>query len=78
MGKCENVFEFTTDGSLTFTESDILKLEEKKLNNLNNKTLFDLVYESLVQDKYSEYENVDVEFIKSTEIKNSWVSSSIK
>lgn len=78
MGKCENVFEFAQDGSLTFTESDVLKLEEKKLNNLNNKTLFDLVYESLVQDKYSEYENVDVEFIKSTEIKNSWVSPSIK
>ncbi len=78
MGKCENVFEFAQDGSLTFAESDVLKLEEKKLNNLNNKTLFDLVYESLVQDKYSEYENVDVEYIKSTEIKNSWVSSSIK
>ncbi len=77
MGTCENLFTFASDGSLSLKESDILKLQSKKLNNLNNKTVFDLVYESLVQDNYSEYENVDVEYIKSSEIKKSYVAEKL-
>ena len=73
MGKCENLFEFNTDGSIdlhaNYTEngvpmSDILKLTETKLNRLNNKTVFDLVYESLVEDNYSEFENINLETLK--------------
>jgi len=44
--------------------SDVLKLCNKKLNNLNNKTLFDLVYESLENDDLSEFENINVETLK--------------
>ena len=77
MGKCENLFEFNEDGSLKLSDyytveqngtevetSDVLKLAETKLNNLNNKTIFDLVYEGLVEDKYSEFENINLETIK--------------
>ena len=73
MGKCENLFEFTSEGTIdlvaNYTEngqpmSDILKLTEKKMNNLNNKTIFDLVYESLVEDNYSAFENINLETIK--------------
>lgn len=75
MGKCENIFAFSSDGSINlnanYTEngipmSDILKLEETKLNGLNNKTVFDLVYESLVEDKYSEFENINLDTLKAT------------
>lgn len=77
MGKCENLFEFNEDGTINLSEyytveqngteietSDVLKLTATKLNNLNNKTIFDLVYESLVEDKYSEFENINLETIK--------------
>lgn len=77
MGACENLFEFNDDGSINLSAyyeleengvvtptSDILKLYETKLNNLNNKTLFDLVYEGLVKDNYSEFENINLETIK--------------
>lgn len=77
MGECKNLFEFNEDGSISLSDfyvneengtrevgSDILKLTETKLNNLNNKTIFDLVYESLVSDNYSEFENINLETIK--------------
>lgn len=77
MGACENLFEFNDDGSINLSEyyeleengqtevtSDILKLTQTKLNNLNNKTIFDLVYEGLVEDNYSEFENINLETIK--------------
>ena len=69
----DNLFEFTSEGTIdlvaNYTEngqpmSDILKLTEKKMNNLNNKTIFDLVYESLVEDNYSAFENINLETIK--------------
>lgn len=73
MGKCENLFEFQTDGTINlqanYTEndvpkSDILKLTTTYLNRLNNKTVFDMVYETLVEDNYSEFENVNLETLK--------------
>ena len=48
----------------TVKYSDVLKLCDKKLNNLNNKTLFDLVYESLVSDNYSQFESINIETLK--------------
>ena len=90
MGKCTNLFTFTSDGNVQLSEyynitvsadddeeliakfgvgtskySDVLKLCEKKLNNLNNKTLFDLVYESLEEDNYSSFESINIETLKS-------------
>ncbi len=73
MGKCENLFEFQSDGTIhlqaNYTEndvpkSDILKLTTTYLNRLNNKTVFDMVYETLVEDSYSEFENVNLETLK--------------
>lgn len=75
MGKCTNIFDFNSDGSINlnanYTEngspmSDILKLDATKLNGLNNKTVFDLVYESLVKDNYSQFENINLDTIKAT------------
>lgn len=79
MGKCTNAFEFGQDGSIELKAnytidngngvevptSDILKLDETYLNNLNNKTLFDLVYEELATDNYSQFENMDLSTLKS-------------
>ena len=72
MGKCENAFQFDSNGQVSIQAykydeednvigSDIIKLYETKLNNLNNKTLFDLVYEELYSDNLSQYENVNIE-----------------
>ena len=72
MGKCENAFQFDSNGRVSIQAykydeddnvigSDIIKLYETKLNNLNNKTLFDLVYEELYSDNLSQYENVNIE-----------------
>lgn len=74
MGACENVFKFDTNGNVNIRAlykengeaySDIIKLYETKLNNLNNKTLFDLVYDKLYSDNISKYENVNIETLKS-------------
>lgn len=78
MGKCTNAFEFGVDGSIelranytiddgtgaSIPTSDILKLDETYLNNLNNKTLFDLIYEELATDNYSQFENMDLSTLK--------------
>lgn len=80
MGKCTNAFEFGMDGSIelranytiddgtgaSVPTSDILKLDETYLNNLNNKTLFDLIYEELATDNYSQFENMDLSTLKDT------------
>lgn len=73
MGKCENLVEFNSDGTLTLRAnytvndqpmSDVIKLTTTYLNGLNNKTVFDLVYESLAKDNYSEFENINLNTIK--------------
>lgn len=78
MGKCTNAFEFGVDGTIelranytiddgtgaSIPTSDILKLDETYLNNLNNKTLFDLIYEELATDNYSQFENMDLSTLK--------------
>ena len=78
MGKCENPYTIPADGKIdlkaTYTinegtvneqvTSDILKLDEVYLNNLNNKTLFDLIYEGLVSDNYSQFESMNLTAMK--------------
>lgn len=57
--------EETKNGNTVITRgSDVIKLCETKLNNLNNKTLFDLVYEKLESDTYSKFENINIETLK--------------
>lgn len=74
MGACENVFTIPTDGNIELRAnyvidgnqnySDVLKLDQTYLNGLNNKTVFDLVYESLESDNYSEFENMNLNTLK--------------
>jgi len=77
MGKCTNPYEIASDGTIELKAnytieddgkqvpaSDVLKLDETYLNNLNNKTIFDLVFESLTEDEYSKYENLDLSKLK--------------
>lgn len=79
MGKCVNPFTIGQDGTIELkadytidngngeqNTSDILKLDETYLNNLNNKTIFDLVYESLATDNYSQFENMNLNTLKET------------
>lgn len=78
MGKCENPYTIPENNKITFratyvenegatnekVSSDVLKLDETKLNNLNNKTLFDLIFEQLSNDNYSQFENMNLETMK--------------
>jgi len=80
MGDCKNAFDANSDGLLEIREnytienefgeevnySDVLKLDEMYLNNLNNKTIFDLIYEGLEKDNYSEFENRNLNSLKET------------
>lgn len=75
MGKCENPFTFNSDNTLNLRayyeedgkpNSDIMVLDNTKLNNLNNKTVFDLVYEQLSNDNYSQFENMNLSTLKKT------------
>ena len=64
MGKCENPYTIPVNGQINFTQEDIIKLDTTLLNNLWNKTLFDLIYEGLSNDNYSQFENMNLESIK--------------
>ncbi|MBE7082140.1 MAG: hypothetical protein E7378_00450 [Clostridiales bacterium] len=78
MGACENAFELDDnnklnlranyqieDNGVTFNYSDVLKLDETYLNDLHNKTIFDAIYETLNNDGYSKYENMNIDALKS-------------
>ena len=41
-----------------------MKLAETKLNEFNNKTVFDKVYEQLSSDKYSMFESMNLNVLK--------------
>lgn len=65
MGQCENVFEFDSENNITLNNEDVLKLAQTKLNNLSNKTLFDLIYENLSEKTYAQFEEINLETLKS-------------
>lgn len=76
MGKCQNPYTIASDGTINLRAtivvdeandvyaSDALLLEQTYLNNLHNKTVFDQVYESLVSDNYSLFENMNIATIE--------------
>lgn len=78
MGKCENPYTIPVDNNIdlrdTYTKdegtsseqpySDVLMLDEYKLNNLNKKTLFDLIFEGLSNDNYSQFESMNLNTMK--------------
>ena len=64
MGGINNQFEIDNAAEFKLEESDIEKLVSKKLNEFNNKTLFDKVFEQLSADNYSIFENMNLNVIK--------------
>lgn len=80
MGKCENPYTIPVDNKIDLRDtyikdegtaqeqpySDVLMLDEYKLNNLNNKTLFDLIFEGLSNDNYSQFESMNLNTMKET------------
>lgn len=63
-GKVENLFNVSDLSTFTLQEEDIWKLCEAKLNQLNNKTVFDKVFETLSDDSYSIFENMNLAVLK--------------
>ncbi len=63
-GKVENLFNVSDLSTFTLQEEDIWKLCEAKLNQLNNKTVFDKVFETLSDDNYSIFENMNLAVLK--------------
>lgn len=64
MGGINNQFEIDNAAEFKLADSDIEKLVSKKLNEFNNKTLFDKVFEQLSGDNYSIFENMNLNVIK--------------
>ena len=64
MGGIENPIEINSIVDFKMKESDIEKLASKKLNEFNNKTLFDKVFEQLSSDNYSIFENMNLNVLK--------------
>ena len=63
-GKVENLFTVLNVSSFNLQESDIEQLTKTKLSALNNKTLFDKVFELLSEDNYSIFENMNLNVLK--------------
>lgn len=64
LGKVENLFTISDVSTFNLIESDIEKLTETKLSPLNNKTLFDKIFEQLSEDNYSIFENMNLNVLK--------------
>lgn len=64
MGGIENPIEIDSISDFKIKEYDIEKLVSKKLNQFNNKTLFDKVFEQLSADNYSIFENMNLNVLK--------------
>lgn len=64
MGGIENPIEIDSITDFEIKEADIEKLVSKKLNQFNNKTLFDKVFEQLSVDNYSIFENMNLNVLK--------------
>lgn len=60
-----NLFTVNSIDSFNLSDSDIEKLCEAKLSALNNKTVFDKVFETLSNDSYSIFENMNINQLKS-------------
>lgn len=67
LGKCENLFTVSDEG-INLTNQDVIKLDQQLLNPLNNKTVFDKVYESLVKDNYSILLNMQTTSLTSKDV----------
>ncbi len=63
-GKVENLFTVSNVSTFNLTESDIEILTNAKLSALNNKTVFDKVFELLSDDNYSIFENMNLNVLK--------------
>ncbi len=63
-GKVENLFTVTDVSTFNLTSSDIEVLTNAKLSALNNKTVFDKVFELLSDDNYSIFENMNLNVLK--------------
>ncbi len=63
-GKVENLFTVTDVSTFTLNDSDIEVLTNAKLSALNNKTVFDKVFELLSDDNYSIFENMNLNVLK--------------
>ena len=63
-GKVENLFTVSNVSTFNLTDSDIEVLTNAKLSALNNKTVFDKVFELLSDDNYSIFENMNLNVLK--------------
>ena len=64
LGKVENLFTISDVSTFNLVEKDIEKLTETKLSPLNNKTVFDKIFEQLSEDNYSIFENMNLNVLK--------------
>ena len=63
-GKVQNLFTVNDMEHFNLQLSDIEKLTSAKLSVLNNKTVFDKVFETLSNDNYSIFENMNLNILK--------------
>ncbi len=64
LGKVENLFTISDVSTFNLVDKDIEKLTETKLSPLNNKTVFDKIFEQLSEDNYSIFENMNLNVLK--------------
>ncbi len=74
-GNIENLFPVGDNFALTREES-VYKLTSTYPNIFSNKTMFDVLYEELVKDNFTEFQNLDIDNIRNKFItKEEWFSN---
>lgn len=76
-GEIENLFGVGDNFAVTREEA-VRKLASTKLNIFSNKTLFDKLYEELVRDNFTDFQNLDIDNIRNKFIvKEEWFSNDL-
>ncbi len=63
-GKCENLFGDGITLNFTLDESAVEKLNDTRVNLLVDQTYFDVLYDELYTDNFSNYENMNIETLR--------------
>ncbi len=63
-GACENLFGNGITGNFTLDEEAINVLNNTRVNLLVDKTYFDVLYDELFVDNFSNYESVNMEYLR--------------
>ena len=63
-GSVKNIFNVSSAEGFNLVEEDVYKLANTRLNLCSNKTVFDKIYEEMINDNYSIFERLNINYLR--------------